>query len=94
MNEKIIIEPHVTEKSIGITDKKKYTFVVARNANKHQILEAIKLMYNVHPIEVKIINLKGKSVTYRGKYKGKRNDWKKAIVKLPEKESIKEFALK
>jgi len=94
MNEKIIIEPHVTEKTIKLTEGKKYTFKVGNFANKPEIILALKKIYNVHPIEVKIINQKGKNMVYRSKYKGKRKNWKKAMITLPIKESIKEFAIK
>ena len=90
----IIIAPHVTEKSMSNVSKRKYTFMVDKNANKLQIASAIKKMYKVNPIAVSICHVTGKNINYRGRHSGKRKDWKKAVVTLREKESIKEFAIK
>lgn len=89
-----IISPIVTEKSMQLVSGQKYTFLVDTTANKLEIIRQIKALYKVNPISVKIINIKGKNVLFRSRYKGKKNDFKKAIVSINKKESIKEFSIK
>ncbi len=88
--EDIILRPVLTEKGYdGIADKK-YTFVVARNANKTQIKMAVEKLFNV---EVKSVN----TMNYRGKYnrqgtiEGYTTKYKKAIVKLTDGSKAIEF---
>ncbi len=83
MYEDIIIKPVLTEKGYdGIADKR-YTFVVARTANKTEIKIAVEKMFGV---KVKSVN----TVTQRGKLKrmGRNEGYtpvtKKAIVTLRE----------
>lgn len=52
----IILHPRVTEKSIGQGDNNVYTFVVRRDANKFQVRDAVKALYNVTPVKVNIVN--------------------------------------
>lgn len=94
MPQQILIEPHITEKTISFTQSNKYTFYVNPNSNKSQISNAIKENYNVHPIKITIINKKGKNVIFKGRFKGTRKLLKKAIVTLPKNEKIKEFIIK
>src|SRR5690554_827368 len=80
----IIIRPIVTEKSTGLLEENKYTFVVAREANKIEIKRALEEIFDV---KVKAVN----TANYRGKKKrlgrfpqGYTPRWKKAIVTLAE----------
>ncbi len=77
----IIRNPHVTEKSIDGTGQGKYTFVVAPDANKIEIRQAIEAIFNVKVDKVNTLNVKGK-MRRRGRSQGKTPDWKKAIVTL------------
>ena len=92
----IIIRPIVTEKMTDATERlSQYGFVVNRNANKIQIKEAIGALYGVTVENVRTMNYAGKSAsrqTKAGLVKGKKNDFKKAIVELSEGESIDIFA--
>lgn len=90
----IIITPHITEKSMAAVTNRKYTFIVDKHANKIQISQEIKRLYKVNPTDVTIVNIKGKEVMFRQRYHGKKNNLKKAVITLAEKESIKEFAIK
>lgn len=85
---KILIKPLVTEKASSVGIENKYIFQVALKANKIEIAKAIQEVYEVKPISVNIIKVKGKRTHY-GRIQGKRKDWKKAIIKLPEGKSIK-----
>ncbi len=86
----IIIRPIVTEKSVGAMGFKKYTFAVAKNANKIQIANAVEELFGVDVLKVNTMNVRGK---YRrqGRYEGYTPSWKKAIVTLTEKSKTIEF---
>lgn len=85
---RVLVKPLVTEKATDLTADNKYIFVVAGNANKIEVAKAINVVYGVKPVKVNIISMKGKAVS-RGKVKGQRKDWKKAIVSLKKGDSIK-----
>ena len=77
----IIIAPVITEKSMsGIADKK-YTFKVAKDANKYQIADAVKELFKVDVAKVNTINVRGQK-RRMGRYEGYTASWKKAIVTL------------
>ena len=77
----IIIAPIITEKSMaGIADKK-YTFKVAKDANKIEIAEAVEKIFKVDVAKVNTINVRGK-MKRMGRYSGYTSSWKKAIVTL------------
>lgn len=79
--EDIIIKPLLTEKGYdGIADKK-YTFIVAKSANKTQIKLAVEKLFNVSVESVNTVNCKGK-LKRMGRNEGYRSDYKKAIVQL------------
>ena len=77
----IIIAPIITEKSMaGIADKK-YTFKVAKDANKIEIAQAVEKIFKVDVAKVNTINVRGK-MKRMGRYSGYTASWKKAIVTL------------
>jgi large subunit ribosomal protein L23 len=79
----ILIAPVVSEKSYGLLDEGKYTFIVDPRANKTEIKIAIEQVFAVKVESVNTINRKGK--TRRTKFgMGKRKDTKRAIVTLRE----------
>ncbi len=88
----ILISPLVTEKMTNIsTAEKKYGFLVNPKANKIQIAKAVETKFNVHVIDIKTINHRGKMKTQfrkSGRFTGKTAGFKKAIVTLKEGESI------
>jgi len=89
---KILIKPIITEKATALGALNKYVFEVASRANKIEIKKAIKELYNVEPIEINILKVKGKLVRY-GKARGRTKNWKKAIVGLKKGQKI-EFTKK
>ncbi len=92
----IIIRPILTEKinSLGETQNK-YGFQVKQEANKIEIRQAVEEKFGVKVKKVATMNQKGKvkEMTVRSggrtiRTKGKRSDWKKAIVTLKEGDKI------
>lgn len=86
----IIIKPIITEKAMSGMATKKYTFKVAKNANKIQIAKAIEEIFKVDVLKVNTINVRGK-FRRQGKYQGYTSSWKKAIVTLKEGSKSIEF---
>jgi large subunit ribosomal protein L23 len=79
----ILIAPVLSEKSYGLLDEGKYTFLVDPRANKTEIKIAIEKIFDVKVASVNTINRKGK--TRRTRFGiGKRKDTKRAIVSLRE----------
>lgn len=77
----IIIKPVLTEKSYDQIEDRKYTFVVAKNANKVQIKQAVEEVFEVKVKSVNTMNRQGK-LKRQGMHVGRRPSTKKAIVKL------------
>lgn len=87
----VIIRPIVTEKSMKLNGQdNKITFEVAKGANKTQVAMAVKEIYNITPVKVNIVNVRPKTKRM-GRYVGKTNAVRKAIVKLPEGQDISLF---
>ncbi len=75
----ILLAPVVSEKSYGLLDENKYTFLVRSDANKTQIKIAVEQVFGVRVTGVNTMNRNGKTVR-RGT--GKRPDTKRAIVSV------------
>ena len=86
----LILRPVISEKSYGLLDDNKYTFVVDRRANKTQIKQAIESIFDVKVESVNTLNRRGK-VKRRGWVVGKRPDEKRAIVTLAPGDEIEIF---
>lgn len=86
----VIIEPVISEKTYGLLDQGKYTFLVDPGANKTEIKIAIERIFDVRVRKVNTMNQRGK-VKRRGLITGKRPDVKKAIVSLAEGDEIELF---
>lgn len=87
----IIIAPVITEKSMsGIADKK-YTFKVAKDANKIEIADAVEKLFKVNVAKVNTVSVRGKE-RRMGRYSGYTASWKKAVVTLkPDSKPIEFF---
>jgi large subunit ribosomal protein L23 len=88
----VLLAPVISEKSYGLLDQNKYTFVVAPDANKTQIKIAVEKVFNVKVLDVNTMNRLGKRKRTRRGY-GKRNDTKRAIVTLAPGDRIDLFAV-
>lgn len=88
----ILIKPIITEKSTDQAAWGKFAFQVNPQATKNQISQAVQKYFNVHPISIKTINIKGKTRRdRRGRGIIKQSGWKKAIITLKEGEKIDLF---
>ena len=86
----IILRPIITENSMdGIADRK-YTFEVAKDANKIEIAAAIEELFEVKVAKVNTINVDGKLRRY-GRFEGFTASRKKAIVTLTEDSKTIDF---
>ena len=86
----IILRPIITEESMLGTADKKYTFSVAKDANKIEIAKAVEELFGVKVASVNTANCKGK-LKRMGRNEGYRPDRKKAIVQLAEDSKTIEF---
>ncbi|RPH88850.1 MAG: 50S ribosomal protein L23 [Calditrichaeota bacterium] len=91
----ILIRPILTEKMLKMQEsQRKYGFVVSTRANKIEIKRAVEKRFDVKVDDVATMVVKGKakqSNTRRGITRGKRPDWKKAIVTLRDGDKIDFF---
>jgi large subunit ribosomal protein L23 len=87
----ILLAPVVSEKSYGLLDENKYTFLVAPHANKTEIKIAVETVFKVSVTGVNTINRPGKKRRTRYGY-GKRPDTKRAIVSIAEGQRIDIFS--
>lgn len=87
----VIIRPLVTEKSTDKLEREgSYTFVVARDANKVEIAQAVQELFNVKVTDVRTMQYRGKEKRL-GRFVGRRAGWKKAVVRLRAGDSIEIF---
>ncbi len=90
----IIVRPIITEKSMRIMkDNNEITLEVAKGANKTEVRQAVEAIFNVKVERVNIANCRPKGKRM-GRYEGKTNAVRKAIVKLPEGQEIDIFSEK
>jgi len=89
-NEQILIEPVLSEKTNIMREEGKYVFKVDPRATKLQIKEAVRKLYNVHPISCNVMRVGGKPKRLRSR-PGLTSSWKKAIVRLARDEKISIF---
>ena len=86
----IILKPVITEKSMDELQNGKYTFKVAKDANKVEIKKAVEQLFGVEVAKVNTMNCLGRTKRV-GRYVGKTSDWKKAIITLTEDSKAIEF---
>jgi large subunit ribosomal protein L23 len=88
----VLIKPVVSEKSYGLQDAGVYTFIVAPNATKPEIRDAVEKIFNVKVAKVNTLNRPGKRKRNRRSFTfGKRPDTKRAIVTLAGDDRIEMF---
>ncbi|MGN6332436.1 MAG: 50S ribosomal protein L23 [Motilibacteraceae bacterium] len=86
----VLLAPVISEKSYGLLDEGKYTFLVHPDANKTEIKIAVEKVFGVKVTGVNTINRDGKRKRTRTGF-GKRKDTKRAIVSLAEGDRIDIF---
>ena len=83
----IIKNPVITEKSTMLSENNVVTFNVPMTATKPEIKAAVEALFGVEVSKVNTLRQNGKVKKFRG-HKGRRNDTKKAMVKLAEGHTI------
>ena len=86
----VLLRPVISEKSYGLLDENKYTFLVHPDANKIQIKQAVEEVFSVTVTTVNTANRQGKRKRTRSGF-GQRNATKRAIVSLAEGDRIDIF---
>jgi large subunit ribosomal protein L23 len=85
--ESVLIEPVLSEKANILREQGKYVFKVDPRATKLQIKEAVRKLFNVHPVSCTVIVVGGKPKRLRNR-PGYTSTWKKAMVRLAKDEKI------
>ncbi len=88
--EDILIEPVLSEKTNEMRENGKFVFRVDPRATKTQVMEAVRRLFQVHPVSCTVMNVKGKPKRLRNRA-GYTPSWKKATVRLAAGETIKAF---
>ncbi|MDY2670156.1 MAG: 50S ribosomal protein L23 [Anaerovoracaceae bacterium] len=86
----VILAPVITEKSMDDAADRKYTFLVAKDANKTEIKLALEEIFGIEVEKVNVMNVRGKKKRM-GRNVGMTASKKKAIVKLTETSKEIEF---
>ena len=87
----VIRKPLVTEKSnISRDENNVVTLAVDPRATKHEIARAVETLFDVSVLEVRTMRMPRKSRRV-GKFLGRKPEWKKAMVRLAEGQSIEFF---
>lgn len=86
----IVIKPIITEKSMAGLEDHKYTFEVAKSANKIEIAKAVEELFGVKVAKVNTMNVRGRAKRM-GMNRGFTPAWKKAIVTLTADSKTIEF---
>ncbi len=86
----VILRPVISEKTYGLIDENKYTFIVDRRSNKTEIRQAVEAIFDVKVTSVNTMNRMGKRKR-RGIVVGKRPDLKRAIVTVADGDEIELF---
>jgi large subunit ribosomal protein L23 len=90
MYEDVLLAPVLSEKANLLREEGKYVFRVDPAATKIQIKEAVRRLFNVHPISCTVMVVGGKPKRQRSR-SGYTSSWKKAIIRLPKDEKISIF---
>ncbi|MBL8060891.1 MAG: 50S ribosomal protein L23 [Chthonomonas sp.] len=108
----IIVRPHITEKTVALSygkefvdDKanvRKYTFVVAKDANKLEIAAALEAIYNsgkgkkdalIEVTDVQTVGVRGKMRRVGRGRPGQRPSWKKAVITLAAGQQLEDYGV-
>jgi large subunit ribosomal protein L23 len=88
----VLIGPHVSEKSARVSEgADRFVFRVRRDATKPDIKAAVELLFEVKVAEVNVVNVQGKTKRF-GQRIGRRQDFKKAYVRLAPGQKIESLA--
>ncbi len=77
----ILLAPLVSEKTSRIQENNQFVFEVATTATKAEVKSAVESLFNVKVEAVNVVNVKGKSKSFKNRA-GRRGNWRKAYVCL------------
>jgi len=83
----VIRTPVITEKATALSEHRKYTFKVMKEADKAIVKKAVEVIFGVKVQKVNMLNVKGKVKRFKGRL-GRTSDFKKAIVTLEQNQTI------
>ena len=83
----VLAAPHVTEKATALTEHNQYVFLIAPAVTKQDVKASVESLYKVNVLSVNTIKIEGKTKRFKGRI-GKKNDVRKAIVRISEGQSI------
>jgi len=86
-NYNVLVGPLVTEKATMLSEHGQIAFRVRLDATKAEIRRAVENLFNVKVTAVNTLRVKGKTKLFRGR-RGRRSDYKKAIVTLAEGQNV------
>ena len=86
-NYNVLVGPLVTEKATMLSEHGQIAFRVRLDATKVEIRRAVENLFNVKVTAVNTLRVKGKTKLFRGR-RGRRSDYKKAIVTLAEGQNV------
>ena len=87
----IILAPVITENSMEAMSQRKYTFKVARSANKIEIGKAVEEAFKVKVADVNVVTVKPRNRVRQGRVKGRIPGYRKAYVPLAPGDKIEFF---
>ena len=83
----VLVGPLVTEKATLLSENGQIAFRVRLDASKAEIRKAVENLFDVKVVAVNTLRVKGKTKLFRGR-RGRRSDYKKAIVTLAEGQNV------
>ena len=83
----LVRSPVITEKATQISGFRQFAFRVPLSATKPEIKAAVEGLFKVKVTAVNTLRQEGKNKIFRGR-RGKRSDFKKAMVTLAEGQTI------
>jgi len=87
----VLLKPRITEKASQMaTENPTVVFEVPLDADKIEVRRAVEEVFNVDVVNVRTMIVRGK-LKRRGRFIGKRSNWKKAVVTLAEGNEIDFF---
>jgi len=81
-----------TEKSLGLQEEGYIVIQTSDKVTKNQLKTILKEYFGVTPVKINSLRMKGKTKRFRG-IEGKRDNYKKFYVKLPEGAKIESLAV-
>lgn len=86
----VLRRPLITEKNAALQEQSKYSFEIAKRANKYLVKQAVEKSFQVKVVSVNMINVPGKTRRV-GRRQVQTSSWKKAIVTLEAGQKIEIF---